>query len=194
MFNLTDEKISYILICPETDSVSKLENNWNCERACSVLYSKDQTVFQINEIRKDKYFKNFLGISPLTNNDEIRQDYLHILEFLNLESCVIKYLGDKQPNILIKSGQEKLLTFSDYESKSENSGVYIHEGVTFCLKEVDRYFFPNKKEHLKNGMVVEYFNNNKWSKKEINNLDEEFNKMYKLLMKYNKLRVSSNQS
>jgi hypothetical protein len=193
MFKLTDENTTYILICPESEKASKLENYWNCERACSVLYSKDQTVLPINELRRGKYYKNYLGISSLSNNDEIRKEYLHILEFLDLESCIIKYVGEQQPKLLHKSGQEKLLSFSTYESV-EDSSIYIHDGVSFCFKEVERYFFPNKKEQLKNGMIVEYFNNNKWNKKQIDNIDEEFDKMYKLLIKYNKLRIISNLS
>ena len=40
-------------------------------------------------------------------------------------------------------------------------------------------------------MIVEYFSNKNWTKKEIKNLDIEFEDMYKLLIKYDKIRVAS---
>ena len=44
-------------------------------------------------------------------------------------------------------------------------------------------------EELKNGMIIEYFNNNKWNELPVNNLDTQYDKMFKLLMKYDKLRI-----
>jgi hypothetical protein len=188
MFSLTDPKISFILITPETDSCTPLENNLNCERLCSVLYSKDFTVFSLKEWHQNKYRRSFLGISSENSNDDIRQESIHILEFLDIESAVIKYLDSDTPVSISKHGVERLLEFSMYES-DENSKIWIHEGISFSFREKVRYHYPTKKEHLKSGQVVEYYNNNKWNTKEIVKLDEEFDKMYKLLMKYNKLRI-----
>ena len=39
-------------------------------------------------------------------------------------------------------------------------------------------------------MLVEYLNEDRWIPKTINNVDLEYEKMYKLLMKYQKMRVS----
>lgn len=188
MFLLTDPKISFILLNSENKSVSDLQNNWNCERLCSVLYSKDYTVFPLKEVYQNEYSRAFLGISSESNNDDIRLDALDILEFLDIEDGIIKYSGESQPVRLTKTGHETPLNFSTYES-SENSKVYIHEGVSFSFKESQRYFVPKKKEDLKSGMIIEYMNNNKWNKKEINDLDEEFDRMYRLLIKYEKLRI-----
>jgi hypothetical protein len=44
---------------------------------------------------------------------------------------------------------------------------------------------------LKVGMVVEYMNNNKWHEKMVQNPQDEWEKLYKLLIKYDKLRVSA---
>ena len=38
-------------------------------------------------------------------------------------------------------------------------------------------------------MIVELFSNNKWIEKKIVNPEEEFNKIYNLMMKYNKIRI-----
>jgi hypothetical protein len=189
MFNLTDPSISFILISPEIKGYSHLDNNLNCERLCSVFYSKDYTVVPLQGYHKKSFEKSFLGLSPATNNDEIRSDVLHILEFLDIKSAIIKYLGEKDPIKIDKNGQETLLSFSVYES-GEESKIYIHNGVSFSFKEQKRYFFPKKKADLKQGMDVEYFNNNKWNSKKIVHLEQEFDKMYNLLIKYEKLRVA----
>ena len=39
-------------------------------------------------------------------------------------------------------------------------------------------------------MIVEYLNNNKWFEKKIENPVDEWNRMFKLLSKYDKLRVA----
>ena len=188
MIDLFNPTISFILINPELSNVSNLQNNWNCERTCSVLYSKDFTVIPIKELYQNKYTRAFIGISSSQNNDEIRQDAIQILDFLDINEGVIKYIDNKNPTLIDKFGRETPLFFSVYES-DENSKIYIHGGVSFSFKEEKRYFLPQKKEHLKDGMVVEYFNNNKWIQKQIVKLDEEFDKMYKLLIKYQKLRI-----
>jgi len=191
MFSLADPKVSFILINPESKLVSDLQNNWNCERLCSVLYSKDYTVIPIKELYNNQYSKSFLGISSNDSNDEIRLESLNILEFLQIDEAIVKYLDTSDPVRIERSGKETPLAFTVYES-DENCKIYIHDGISFSFKEAKRYFSPKKKSDLKRGMVVEYFNNNKWNRKEIVELDEEFDKMYNLLIKYNKLRIPSN--
>ncbi len=41
-------------------------------------------------------------------------------------------------------------------------------------------------------MLIEYFNQNKWVEKRVENINEEYEKLYKLLIKYDKIRISSN--
>ena len=44
-------------------------------------------------------------------------------------------------------------------------------------------------------MVVEYLNNkNKWCEMIVNNPDDEWDKLYKLLIKYNKVRISNKKT
>ena len=77
-----------------------------------------------------------------------------------------------------------------YYDNNENKKTYIHEGISFTLTDKKRYFFPKNKKDLKIGMVVEYFNNNRWCSKQVSNIDLEYEKMYALLIKYEKLRVA----
>jgi hypothetical protein len=40
-------------------------------------------------------------------------------------------------------------------------------------------------------MIVEYLNKDKWYKKEVENPLDEWNKLWKLLIKYDKVRVAA---
>ena len=41
-------------------------------------------------------------------------------------------------------------------------------------------------------LVVEIYNNNNWIERDIHNIDIEYDRMYKLLMKYEKVRIKIN--
>jgi hypothetical protein len=189
MFKLSDPTISFILLEPVNETNTDYVNNVNCEKTCSVLYSKDYSVISIKEYSTDTNKNCYLGVTSLTNNDDIRNETLNILNFLDLESAVLKYLGDSDPVRVYKNGNEHPLKFKLYES-TEGSKKYLLEGISFSFEEKIRYFFPKKKEHLKTGMVIEFLNNNKWNQKQIVDLDTEYDKLYKLLIKYDKLRIS----
>ena len=75
-----------------------------------------------------------------------------------------------------------------YNTDSKNKS-YIHGGLSFSFVEQQFYFFPIKREDFKIGMVVESLSNNKWIEKRVYNPDVEFEKMYGLLIKYNKIRI-----
>ena len=81
-----------------------------------------------------------------------------------------------------------ILFYRAFNTDSENVS-YLYRGLSFSFVESKRYWVPKSKEDFKVGMIVEYFNNNQWNKKQILDLDQEFDKMYNLLIKYNKLRV-----
>jgi hypothetical protein len=76
-----------------------------------------------------------------------------------------------------------------YSTDSEKKS-YLYNGYSFSFTEQKRYFFPSRKEEIKVGMIVEFFNNNKWIEKKVSNPDVEYDKLYKLLMKYNKVRIA----
>ena len=75
-----------------------------------------------------------------------------------------------------------------YNTDSNNRS-YILNGLSFSFIEEQQYYIPRKKDDFKVGMIVELFSNNKWIEKKVHNPEIEFEKMYALLMKYNKIRI-----
>ena len=95
------------------------------------------------------------------------------------------------PSKILSNGYEKPMSVALYNSDSNNK-TYLYNGVSFSFIEEKRYYSPKQKSDLKNGMIVEYFNNSKWNTKQILNVDKEYEELYRLLIKYNKLRIESN--
>ena len=77
-----------------------------------------------------------------------------------------------------------------YNTDAENIS-YLYNGVSFSFVEQVRYWKPTKKEDFRVGMLVEYFNNNKWYEKKVEDPINEYDKIYKLMIKYDKIRVVS---
>jgi hypothetical protein len=189
MFNLQDPNISYLIITPEKDYNHPTDNHHICERVCSILYSKDYTLIPMQSFMEGKYSKSFFAVSS-SDNDTLRMDSIFLMDQFEQKSVVVKYRHETDPTKISFDGSERTMSLLVYESESRDR-IYLHNGISFCFHEQKRYFFPKKKEELKNGMVVEYFNNNRWCSKKVGNIDTEYEKMYKLLMKYEKLRIES---
>jgi hypothetical protein len=188
MFNLTDPNISYILISPENKYGSQLDNKLSCERACSILYSKDYTVLSVTGHYEGQYEKSFLSIPSEESNDDLRKDLIYLLEYFNQECGIVKYKNDKNATKVFRDGSEKPMSLVIYNSDLNNK-TYLYNGISFSFVEEKRYYFPKKREELKNGMVLEYFNNNNWVQKEVVDINQEYDNLFKLLMKYEKVRI-----
>ena len=189
MLNLLDRKLAYILISPEKYYNSKLENDVNCERICSILYSKDYTILQVQGYYKNKYEKAFLAFTEDTN-DNLRFDAIYLMDKFHQESVIVKYRDYDFVNKIMSDGSEKNLSLVLYDSEMKDR-TYLYNGVSFTFLENKKYYFPKKKEELRKGLIVEYYNNNNWVKKEVVNIEIEWDKLYKLLTKYEKLRVET---
>jgi hypothetical protein len=191
MFNLQNEDLSFIIINSEKEFQTVLENYHNSERLYSVLDSKEFSIFKLKDFKKSKMSPAYLAVTQLKENDSIRAEALHILEFMDISSLILKYKDSKNPILLEKNGHETPLLFEFYPNNQEEQ-FYVLEGLSFNFKKDQRFFFPKNKSHLKQGMVVEYLNDDIWKSRKIDNLDVEYNKMYSLLMKYDKLRIPIN--
>lgn len=187
MFNITDYNTSFILMSPERTDASIMENKFYCDKLLNMLYSKSYTVIPLVSYEGGLYEKVYISISPY-DNDQTRMDAIFFMNEFLQGSSIVKYREEDTPKKIQYDGSEIPLSINIYESDM-NKKVYIHNGISFSFAEMKKYFFPQKKEDLKSGLIIEYFSNNRWVPKKIGNLDMEYNNMYKLLMKYEKVRL-----
>lgn len=124
------------------------------------------------------------------DNDELRKELLFLLNHFKQECGFIKYLGETDVTKVFADGSEKLMGITLYNTDEENIS-YLYNGVSFSFVEKVRYWKPTKLEDFKVGMLVEYLNNNKWYQKKIEDPKSDWDSMFKLLTKYDKVRVTS---
>jgi hypothetical protein len=129
---------------------------------------------------------SFIAICP-SDNETLKTDIIFLLDHFKQDSIIVKYKGDTIFKIVRSNGSEKNLGMVKYNSDEKNK-TYIWNGLSFSFIEEKSYFYPKDKEDLKLGMIVEYFNNEKWNKREIKNLNSEWEDTWKLMSKYSKLR------
>lgn len=179
MVNLLDPKISFIIV--------STENNILSEKICDFLYSRNYNIIPIKSVLKNEISYSYLSIPPYDDISDLKSDSKFIKEKFELDSIILK-IQDSSPIIIKEDESETPLSLVYYDSQIDKR-MYLHQGVFFTLTEKKKYFFPKKKEDLKNGMIIEYYNENKWFNKKVLDIDSEFEKMYKLLIKYEKIRV-----
>jgi hypothetical protein len=187
MYDLFNPNQKLVIFDVQKD-VDYKENGFKQEQLYSVLYPKDWTILPIKKFFENELTDTYGCIATDIDNNTFREQILKILEYLKIESGIIKYQGTNEFVKISSNGEEIKLNLMIYESESP-SPKYIYDGISFSFKEKTVYFYPRKKEHLKIGMVVEYYNDSVWTSKEISDLDSEYEKLYKLLIKYNKLRT-----
>jgi hypothetical protein len=176
--NLDDPGLSYILISSEI-----------VDDICSILWAKEYTVIPIDGFYRGNFEKSVLAL-PNDDNDALRKDAIFLLGIFNQESAIIKYLGETGAKKIFRDGSERPLGILMYNTDSENMS-YLHNGISFSFVEMKRYWKPTKSTDIKKGMIVEYFNKNKWYQKEVLNPISEWEDMYKLLSKYDKVRIAA---
>jgi hypothetical protein len=174
--NLENINISYLII--SSDRIDDIISN---------LYTMNYNLVEMKSYDGD-YHDALVAYSDGLDNDKLREGALSILNRLDQEYFIIKYKGEKSAKRLFRDGSEKLLELSMYNPDSELS--YIYKGLSFSFIESKRYWIPNNKEDFRVGMIVEFFSNNKWNEKLVENPLEEWDDIYKLMLKYKKLRVA----
>jgi len=155
----------------------------------SILYAKEYQVLPIKGYYKGQYEDSVMAYGKV-DNDTLRKDVIFLLNHFHQESAIIKYKGEKSPRRIYRTGAEKLLEINMFNTDSDNIS-YLYRGLSFSFVESKRYWIPKSKDDFKVGMIVEYFNNNQWSQKVVENPNDEWERMYKLLLKYDKVRVQS---
>ena len=176
MLNLKDLNSSYLLA--SADNINGL---------ISYLYSRNYHLIDLKGYYEGQFENSVLAFT--TNNpDELRMDAIHIMDNFNQECLIIKYSGEPNAKKIFNDGQEKPMGILMYNTDSKNKS-YIYDGLSFSFVEKQLYYFPKRKDDFKKGMIVEYFNKDKWIKKQVLNPEMEYSKMYNLLIKYNKIRI-----
>lgn len=156
----------------------------------SVLYAMDYNIIELKTFFKGVYGNAIIATNNISN-DELRKNSIFLLTHFNINHCIIKYNGDMSIKKVYQDGREDLLTLSVYNT-DENKISYILNGISFSFLDQTRYWKPKRHDDLKKGMVVEYLNNNdKWCEKKVDNPLLEYNNFFKLLIKYDKVRVEN---
>lgn len=175
--DLSNQNISYILL--SSDKIDDM---------VSVLYAKEYQVLPIQGFYRGQYENSAMAFCDC-ENDDLRKDLIFLLNHFNQDCGIIKYKGETNAKKLHSDGSEKPMGIVLYNTDADNIS-YLHNGISFSFVEQVRYWKPTKLEDFRVGMVVEYLNNNKWFEKRIENPEDEWNRMFKLLSKYDKLRVA----
>lgn len=187
MFNLSDPNIGYIIISSQNDLTPNADIKYRSDKLANILYAKQYTLIPVTGYYDQRYEKSYIAVN-VEDNDRLRNDAIYLMDEFDQDSVIVKYLNETSAKKILSDGSELPLGIAIYDSDLKNK-TYIYNGVSFSFIEQKRYYFPKEKKELKPGMIVEFFNNNKWNSKQIVNLDTEYDKMYKLLMKYEKLRI-----
>lgn len=178
MTGLEQPNTSYIIL-----SSDKLED------MVSILYAKEYQVIPMKGYYQGQYEDSVMAFGRV-DNDELRKDVLFLLNHFNQDCAIVKYMDETNVKKVFRDGSEKPLGLVMYNTDSDNRS-YLYNGFSFSFVEKVRYWKPTKKEDFKVGMLVEYMNNNKWYEKKVENPSEEYERLYKLLIKYDKVRVAS---
>ena len=178
MLDLENSKLSFILISSDV-----------LDDMMSILYAKNYQMLPIQGYYQGQYENSALAFSDI-DNDELRKDLIFLLNHLKQDCGIIKYKGETGVKKVFSDGSEKPLGIVLYNTDSDNIS-YLHNGLSFSFVEQVRYWKPTKAEDFKTGMIIEYLNNNKWYQRKVENPKKEWDDMYKLLAKYDKLRVAS---
>lgn len=192
MLNLNDKNTHYIII---TANKKNADIEMNGERNSLLedsLFRRNYRVVKIGGVYngiEEESFLAFKDIMPIINN-EIRYDVIELMDQFEQNCAIVKYLGEELPKKISNDGSEEPMGLVKYSGDTENRS-YFYEGTSFTFTEGKRYYKPSKSSDFKSGMIIEYLNDNKiWVEKEVVNPEKEYNNMYKLLIKYNRIRCS----
>jgi hypothetical protein len=192
MLNLNDKNTHYVIITANKEGVGEEMNKERNSLLEDSLFRRNYRLVKLGGIYdgvEEDSFLAFKDVSPISNN-EIRYDVIELIDQFEQECAIVKYLGEETPKKVMNNGSEEPMGLVKYSGSSDNRS-YFYNGISFSFSEKKRYYTPKKKEDFKEGMVIEYLNDNKiWVEKEVVNPEKEYNNMYKLLIKYNRIRCS----
>jgi len=186
MINLLDVKTSYILFTPDHTSSGY---SWLCEKYTSLTHAKGYSDIElISSDNDNNYCITYVSYCENAINDKIRLDAIALMSEFGASSIIVKYFGENKPTKILENGSERLLDISFY-SNVVNERVYIQNGISFIFETLKRFYFPTKKEDLHKNMVIELYNDTKWIEYVVDDVETEWEDIYELFAKYEKIRI-----
>jgi hypothetical protein len=155
------------------------------------LYLMDYKIYKLgNGTNRIAYIAHKESATEEDNN-ELRYNAIELMDKFYQSSVIVKYFNEKKPKRILKDGSERPVRISKFNGDMNNS--FYNEGSSFSFVDEQQYFTPNKVADIKEGMVVEIKNNhNEWIPREVSNPEREWNNMYKVLVKYDRIRILKN--
>ena len=182
---LDDPYINYIIISAYHSKEEDFKNRLEHSRLLDKLIFRDFTVM---EMGTDNGQSSILAYKECSDN-ELRYDAIELMDDFKQEFVIVKYKDEVDAKKISHEGREYLLGVVEYSGEDNHHNFYV-EGAGFSFEPRKRYWTPSKPSDIKAGMVVEFMdNNNQWVSKEVRDPEVEYERMYKTLVKYNKLRI-----
>ena len=188
--NLLDPKAYYLIVSSHSDLNDDYTNNILSSRLEDRLYRNE---FKIVPFKKKGGGKSFLAFKEnCEDNNMLRYEAIEINDLFYQDYCYVKYFEEDTIKKILKNGSEVNTKLTNYNNE-ENEITFFNENMAFSLIDLQKYYIPKKKSDIKQGMVVEIMNNKgHWIPRKVENIDNEWEKMYKLLVRYEKIRILDN--
>ena len=188
MINI-DKSINYIIITSFNKEENQIINEANLNKLEISLYARDYTIMDMY----NEHSKVFLAYKD-TDADEVRYDAIELMYEYKQSFCIIKYKGETKVKKITYEGMEYPLGEVEYQGDENNINFFV-EGKAVSFQPQKRYFYPTKKEDFKVGQTIEIKNNNhQWTEMTVTLPDVEYDRMFKLLIKYKKIRIPYNET
>lgn len=185
---LDDPYINYIIISAYQSKEDDFKNRLEFSRLHDKLIYKDFTILEMGSNSQP----SFLAYKECDDN-ELRYDAIELMDDFKQKFVIVKYLNETDAKKILHDGREKLLGVVEYSGDENHHNFYV-EGKGFSFEPKVRYWSPRDLKDFKEGMVVEFLNNNnQWVEKVVKDPEVEYERMYKLLSRYGKLRAPMNE-
>jgi len=190
---LDEKNLSYIIISAYNSKLSELDNKIQQSRLEDELYHRDYTLFKGNQSKVNNFFLGYKQPKDnniVEHNTDMKYDAIELLDVFKQEKCIIKYWNESYAKEFLYDGIEKPLCVIPYTGEETDYNMII-EDVGFSFSPKKMYKLVESKSDLLKYSIVEIQNNQgEWIEKKIIDLDVEYERLYKVMLKYKKVRVA----
>ena len=181
---LDDSYINFIIISAYRGEDDNLENRLRHSKLHDTLIHRDFNVMEMSGNQPC-----YIAYKECDNND-LRYDAIELMDQYKQQYVIVKYKGEVESKKITYEGKELLLGLVEYSGEQESNENFFVEGRAFSFEPRKRYWTPKKVGDIKEGMVVELKDNSgNWVEKVVKDPEVEYERMYKLMSRYNKLRI-----